>query len=143
MKRSILVTVLLPLSMLAASAKAAGTDESSGSFVVNCEQAQPSRHFPDPADACWAAYDVAVKRHEYDRARRLAKVGCEKYRRADYCSFVAHLNAQNTQLKITRIAGGNMNVAESFRSALRFVTAPDVEDAEWGIYLHRRFVTSN
>jgi hypothetical protein len=56
--------------------------------VPSCGLPLSSAGFEDPLDACWAAFSLATLHQQHAQAEAAVRIGCERYRRGDYCQFL-------------------------------------------------------
>ena len=136
MSKCLMMMVLCAIGASTANA-ASPAPITTDSAVVACETGKPWRRSTHAADACWAAFRGAMAANRYDAALNFAKVGCEHYRRADYCAMVSHVGADDGKPVVRRVAINDAKAGDEIRRALMLVTAIDVEDAESGVNFRR------
>jgi hypothetical protein len=138
MFRSIFASMVLMPALAVAYSGAAAAEHGAGPASAVCERAASPRYTLDPldADACWDAIEAAVGAHQFERALAMAKLGCEKHRRADFCVFIERLN--ETPRGVMALTGTRHERSGPYIGAIYLVTPHDVEDAETGLYRQLR-----
>jgi hypothetical protein len=128
------IAVLLALACANSQAQANGvhTKQVTEAAAV-CESGRSSRFYSDPADSCWAAFEEAVDRLEFAEAARVARRGCEKFGRGDYCTFMAWFDAAKPRVIVVRRGSENERIGRALAYASEFLWPVDVEDAELGL----------
>lgn len=79
-----LVSAVEPDDFQGASSIADEVDSTCGTSLAGLR-------FEDPSDVCWAAFSSAMLRQQFDQAVAAVRIGCEKYRRSDYCEVLPEL----------------------------------------------------
>ena len=119
---------------LSSTASARAPEDFAASWAV-CESGRASAQYLDARDSCWGAFEAARARRDYSAALAAAGKGCEKYRRADYCMFMAQLPKEARGAGVVRVGTEQARLGQQLELALSVVKPADVEDAEWGTYM--------
>lgn len=124
----------LILCALSASAAARAPGDFATSWAA-CDSGRGNARYAEAVDACWSAYEAAMAKRDYPAALAAANRGCEKYGRADYCTFKSQLPAPVARGGVVRVGDEQAQLGRSVQRAALFVHPADVEDGERGYFM--------
>src|SRR5688572_16005625 len=104
------------LCVLATNASARAPDDFSAAWAA-CESGRASVRHVEAVDACWTAYESAMKRRNYPAAFAAAAKGCEKYGRADYCTFMSQMPQPVARGGVVKVGADQSQLGRSLTRA--------------------------
>ncbi|HYC45278.1 MAG TPA: hypothetical protein VED01_07290 [Burkholderiales bacterium] len=114
--RAVLVLAAAAVIANAASAGQPAPSHNGGAATV-CANATPTARYPQPSDACWVAFDVALARNAVAEAIAIVRTGCEVHRRADLCLLVSWISAPQRPVRPVRHSPTGLTVMQLARLA--------------------------
>ena len=128
----VLLICLASSTAAVAQATALSAPETAAARI--CERGEGDK-YGHPSNGCWIAHERAVARQDYVRALAYARMGCEKYRRADHCLFTSASEQRTGQVVPVGTAASTAGAADALARGGRLVHPVDVEDGEHGVLL--------
>ena len=109
-------------------------ESSAGSDRAQSACAMRNSVYDHPSMSCWRVYEAALYRGDYAAAFEAVRVGCDHYKRSDYCLFVRQWKVTPDAIRHARSSWERYNIRVAAELAGEMVTTAEIEDAEGPIH---------